>query len=110
MRYGASHFSIGWDGERRMAAIMFRAENRMVRMRMLVPENPQEERSAWRCLLLAIKSKLQSVESGLETFEEAFLAHVVLSDGMTVYERTAPSIATEYVSGVAEPRLLGPAQ
>lgn len=46
-----------------------------------------ENRRRWRCLLLAIKSKLESVASGIETIEQAFLAQIVTSDGRTVHER-----------------------
>lgn len=56
-------------------------------------------RQRGRALLLVIKAKLESVESGVETFEEAFLAHVVMSDGLTVYERIQQPIALEYASG-----------
>jgi hypothetical protein len=35
-------------------------------------------------LLLANKAKLSSVEDGIETFEDAFLAHIVMPDGTTV--------------------------
>ena len=38
----------------------------------------------WRSLLLAIKSKLVSVEDGVETVQEAFMAHIVMPDGRTV--------------------------
>lgn len=37
-------------------------------------------RSSWRALLLAIKAKLVSVQSGVESFEEAFLAQLVVRD------------------------------
>lgn len=47
----------------------------------------EESRRRWRCLLLAIKAKFTTVESGIETFEEAFLANIVTTDNMTVYER-----------------------
>lgn len=47
----------------------------------------EENRRRWRCLLLAIKSKFTTVESGIETFEEAFLANIVTTDNITVYER-----------------------
>lgn len=53
-------------------------------------------RRKWRALLLAIKAKLVAVDEGIETFEEAFLAHVVLPDGQTVGELTRPRIATAY--------------
>jgi hypothetical protein len=46
----------------------------------------QESRRRWRCLVLAIKAKLEVVESGIATFEEEFLAHIVNPAGQTVYE------------------------
>lgn len=59
----------------------------------------QAKRQRGRALLLVIKAKLESVESGIETLEQAFLAHVVMADGKTVYERIAEPIALEYQSG-----------
>ena len=59
----------------------------------------QRKRQRGRALLLVIKAKLESVESGIETLEQAFLAHVVMADGKTVYERIAEPIALEYQSG-----------
>jgi len=53
-------------------------------------------RQRGRALLLVIKAKLESVESGIETFEQAFLANVVMADNRTVYERVAEPIALEY--------------
>jgi hypothetical protein len=51
-------------------------------------------RSAWRALLLTIKSKLISISSGIETFEEAFLSHVVRpgSNGETMGEQLLPQL------------------
>jgi hypothetical protein len=51
-----------------------------------VPQDPayqqkdweQACRSKWRALALTIKAKLVSVTSGVESFEEAFLAHIVV--------------------------------
>ncbi|WP_371431360.1 hypothetical protein [Novosphingobium sp.] len=60
-------------------------------------------RQRGRALLLVIKAKLESVESGVETFEEAFLAHIVLDGGKTVYERIREPIALEYASGRPNP-------
>lgn len=59
----------------------------------------QRKRQRGRAMLLVIKAKLESVESGIETLEQAFLAHVVMSDGKTVYERIAEPIALEYSAG-----------
>lgn len=54
----------------------------------------KEERRRWRALLLTIKAKLVSVESKVETFEEAFLAHVVLPDsgGETIADAVLPAL------------------
>lgn len=37
----------------------------------------QEARRVWRVLFHGLKARLVSVEEGMETFEEAFLAHLV---------------------------------
>lgn len=59
----------------------------------------QAHRQKGRALLLVIKAKLESVESGIETLEQAFLAHVVMASGETVYERIAEPLAVEYRTG-----------
>lgn len=59
----------------------------------------QRKRQRARALMLVIKAKLESVESGIETLEEAFLANVVMADGKTVYERVAEPLALEYQHG-----------
>src|SRR4029453_1820841 len=41
-------------------------------------------RQRWRALALCIKAKLESVESGIEEFEGAFMAQVVMPDGKTI--------------------------
>jgi len=67
----------------------------------------QAHRQKARALLLVIKAKLESVESGVETFEQAFLPNVVMADGATVYERIAAPIAEEYQTGAPRVMLLG---
>lgn len=59
----------------------------------------QITRSRWRALLLCIKAKLEAVESKIETFEEAFLSHVIMPDGRTVAEHAIPAIEQAYSSG-----------
>lgn len=53
-------------------------------------------RQRWRALALAIKAKLEAVESGITTFEEEFLAHIVLPNGRTYGEWAVPQIAEAY--------------
>jgi hypothetical protein len=44
----------------------------------------QRERQVWRALYWYLKAQLEAVEFGLRTFEDAFLADVVVQDGRTV--------------------------
>jgi len=62
----------------------------------------KHRRQRARSLLLVIKAKLESVESGIETLEQAFLANVVMANGQTVYERVAEPIALEYKTGTPD--------
>lgn len=102
-------------------AIQFTLGERMIRFRLPMPtmsEMPmrdgrnrllsrkqreerldQTKRSRARALLLVIKAKIESVESGIETIEQAFLANVVMSNGETVYDRISQPIAIEYQTG-----------
>lgn len=69
----------------------------------------QAERAKWRALALCIKAKLVSVESGVESFEEAFLAQVVVPhDGRAVRfgALAMKAIAASYSTGKPMPPLL----
>jgi hypothetical protein len=123
-RYGADSFVSGWDGDR--AFVMFRAKDRLVRFVLQFPARTdrrvaatpagkvrgpaqREEaygqlvRSYWRRLLLVIKAKLESVSSGVETFEESFLAQIVLPDNSTVGQWAKAAIPEAYATG-GQPR------
>lgn len=65
-------------------------------------------RSRWRSLFLCIKAKLESIESGIESFEDAFLAHIQMPDGHSVSEHVRPRIAQAYESGSMLPLLPAP--
>ena len=86
-RYGADRF--GYFTEPGKGIIVFEAHGRRLRFDLPLAEggsdrDAKDRRRQWRALLLCIKAKLESVASNIETFEEAFLAHVVLPDGQTV--------------------------
>lgn len=115
-RHGAGSFEFGEatdpDG-RRWAAIGFKLGDRAVRMR--VPHKPidrhavarklqrarsktaaditgeleeQEAKRIWRVLAWNLKARLEAVEEDVETFEEAFLAHLLDErTGETFYEQ-----------------------
>lgn len=105
--------------ERGSAMVAFRLSGRNIRIKIkLVMPNANEtangakqreqiDRTAWRALKLVIHAKLESVESKIETLEEAFLAHVVMPSGRTVYEEIREPIAIDYKGGNV-PLLPGP--
>jgi len=117
------------------AAVAFEMHGRRVLFRLALPESTAKEfqtvkvnqsrtrraspeqverqcemacRRKWRALLLAIKAKLVAVDDGIETFEEAFMAHVVMPDGSTVAEHVRPRIASAYSDGKMVPLLPPP--
>lgn len=110
-RYGATGFAYGTQIGRAM--IMFETSERRIRFILpLVPpsnlsqnEVGQFERSRWRALLLSIKAKLEAVESGIETFDEAFLSHVVMPNGQTMAEHLVPYLKDAYSHGKMPPLL-----
>lgn len=95
-RAGATHFATFNEPEQAMIA--FRMKDRNIRFKLPLPKklNDQAQRSRWRALLLVIKAKLESVEGGIETLEEAFLAHIVTPGGRTVMEQIKEPLALQY--------------
>jgi hypothetical protein len=59
----------------------------------------------WRALFLVIKAKLEAIDVGILTIEEAFLADTVLPDRHTVAEVMLPQIEGAYTSGTMPPLL-----
>lgn len=120
-KYGAGKFGYLWEGE--SAIIVFEMKARRVKFVLPLPNqndpmffktptgrtkrNPngsleaweQACRSRWRALVLCIKAKLESVESEIETFEEAWLSHILLPDGATVLDHVAPKVEAAYRNG-----------
>jgi hypothetical protein len=127
-KHGATEFTYATRVDKAM--IQFRARDRVVRFILPLPTvdtftyrmcrgyrkaltNNQRQsmweqscRTRWRALKLAILAKLESVESGIEQFEEAFMAHVVDPvTNRTIYEVLSDQIALSY-SGDHGPLLL----
>lgn len=65
----------------------------------------QDIRSRWRSLVLSIKAKLECVESGISTFEEEFMSHIVLPNGHTVGEVMILQIEQSYSTNKMPPLL-----
>lgn len=129
-RYGASAFA-SMEGNN-MAMIAFQMNERRITFKLPLPDREAREfkvtpskglprskdqqqaaweqacRSRWRALYLCIKAKLESVEAGIETFEDAFLAHIQMPDGLTFSEHARPAIARAYETGNMPPLLPGP--
>lgn len=93
-KYGSISFGI--MESQGCVKIAFRIQERNILFQADIPDDPQEERSMWRAILLTIKGKLESAERGIETFEDAFLANIVMPDGQTVSETIRPSIESAY--------------
>ena len=110
-RFGVRSFAFATQPD--SATVLFEFDSRRIRFDLPLPSETSEARTAklhrerWRALFLSIKAKLVSVDTGIETFEEAFLAHVVLADGSTVAQSVAPAIADQYKTGKMKPLLLG---
>ncbi len=111
-RFGATSFAFAMQESR--ATILFEFGGRRVRFDLPLQKGGSEaatarlHREKWRALFLSIKAKLVSVDTGIETFEEAFLAHVVLADGSTVAQQALPVIEQQYHTGKMTPLLEGP--
>lgn len=121
-KHGADAFGYATDSGR--ASIQFRFKGKYVRFLLLLP-NPEDKkftrharydwqkrtpeaalklweqacRAAWRALFLAVKAKLVAVEAGISTFEEEFLARIILPDGSTVGDRALPAVEEAYRTG-----------
>lgn len=105
----AGAMQIGQMEEAGRLTVLFTMTDRHVRFRVTWDErSDRSKRQRARALLLVIKAKLESVESQVESFEEAFFANVVLADGQTTYERLREPLALEYREGKPTLALAGP--
>jgi hypothetical protein len=127
-KYGAENFLIGEASGR--AQVLFEMHGRRIIIRMPLPPRDDKKftrsaagrsrsesvaleawtqagREKWRALLLCIKAKLESVESGVETFEQAFMAHMLLPSGETMSEWAERPDNRAALQGGRMPPLLG---
>lgn len=128
-KYGATGFAFGESGS--AIQVGFEMRGRRVRFKVPMPDeskfdrvgvnqfrsrkrSPEERRQAveaavpqlYRALVLVIKAKLESVESGIETFDQAFMAHLLLPSGETISEWWG-SQAEQIYLGKRMPPMLG---
>lgn len=116
-RHKTQMFGTAIDHEKLSARVQFKSHDRIIRFTVALPDPKklgtgqrleQAERQIWRALLLVIKAKLEAVENHIATFEEEFLAHIVMPDDRTVAEVVLPQITEAYKTGKM-PKALGPA-
>jgi hypothetical protein len=100
---GADQFFSGDDGNK--AVLAFRLNRRHIRFALPLADarSPQQIRSRWRALLLVIKAKLEAIDLGILTTEDAFIGETVLPDRQTVAEYMRPQIETAYQTGAITP-------
>lgn len=113
-KHGATQFMYGWQENR--VVIQFVCKSRHIRFQLLLParnnprfsktptgrkkRNPAAQEAAWeqacrqrwRALALVIKAKLEAVETGITSFDDEFLAHIVLPNGQTVGQHVLPNL------------------
>lgn len=131
VRYGAT--STAFMNAPGRALIMFEANERRIVFELPLPDMQEEQfnrtpggrrllkpdrriaaweqacRQRWRALALVIKAKLEAVQSGITTFEDEFLAHIIMPDGISVGKHIRPAVAAWYASGQMRPLLPPPA-
>lgn len=127
-RYGATRFSYGWEDDHSgmTAVIQFVKDGLLIRFLLAFPSRDEREftlsptgrtrtvaaagaayeqaiRQKWRALLLVVKAKLEAVESGITSFEQEFMPHVVMPNGRTVADEILPQV--QAVLNGEQPRL-----
>ncbi len=127
-RYGATAFA--YMNSENGSAVMFQVNGRSIKIVIAQSKCPfavgqwrsrrgfakerdvaawieQDKRRRWRALLLVIKAKLEAVESKIATFDDEFLAYVVMPNGQTMGEWMAPQINSAIEAGQMPKLLLG---
>jgi hypothetical protein len=97
---GASRIAVFEEPEG--SSVAFEIEARQYRISVPLPTGKnaqQEERRAWRLMLLLIKAKTEAIREGATTVEREFLADMLMPNGRTLHETAAESIRIAYESG-----------
>ena len=128
-KYGANKFA--YFSEDTKACIAFEISGKRIRFLLPLPDKREDQfkyrkhyssrklntpgqqhgaweqacRQRWRALALAVKAKLEWVETGIVTVEEEFLPYIVTANGKTVAEMVMPQLEELYQRGFV-PRLL----
>jgi hypothetical protein len=123
--HGAEGFAFGWTSD--FDRVEFVLHNRRIRFVLPRPKKDKfkltpsgllrtdkqiqaavdaEDRRRWRALLLIVRAKVEAVESGIASFEEEFLAFIVMPNDQTIGDILLPQIE----AGTIARKLLPPSQ
>lgn len=101
MKYGATKF--GTMSEETKVTVFFEVKGREVQWMVPLPAKAKylreqdydgEVSRRWRVLVITVKAMLEAVESKLLTFDQAFLAHVVVpGTGRTLGDVLVPRLS-----------------
>jgi hypothetical protein len=87
-RYGGDRFKHLLDPPNKRAVFVFDYRNYTISFGFPIPDyDAQERRRIYRAALLAIKAKLESVASGIESPAQAFMAHIVTENGQLMFDK-----------------------
>ena len=78
------------------------AARNLLQPRSTAPGTRSEEEASrryWHKLSMLIRAKLEAVAEGIASFDEEFLAYMVLPGGQTVLQNVGPGIARAYSTG-----------
>ncbi len=128
-KYGAEEF--GYMREPGRIVIMFRVEGRVwIKLPLPLP-SPDEERFRYtpagyernastardayqravrqrmRAAVLMVKARLEAIDLGIETLEQAFMPYLMLPSGQTMAEHVMPQLHEMYETGRMPRALLG---
>lgn len=115
-RYGADQRIVGEDDDQIAAG--FRLHGRAIQVAIPLPEArafasqtayEREVRRLWRVLILLIKGRLEVVEEGAETVEQAFMAYLRLPDGRVYGDLAIPEIDEAIAANRLPANVLPPA-
>ena len=123
--HGADGFAYGWS--KTQDRIEFVMQDRRIRFTLPRPDRAKflltpsglqrtdqqiqsaldgEDRRRWRALLLVVRAKIEAVEGGIATFDEEFLAFIVMPNDRTIGDVLVPQLT----DGSITRKLLAPGE
>lgn len=135
-KHGAKRFAFGQDLEDDTTYALVRFEHEGLGIRMRVPlkeptlqrirnraaqKRKGEERAyddlmdaeaqrIWRVIHYNLKARMEAVEEGVEAFAEAFMAHVILDNGRTIYESLVETGRVELPEPLSDTKAIAAAE